>query len=143
MTSWDLSQPTLHWRTPNFQKIVIALFQVLQRKAKISGKDPIPDTIFIPITENDHTNTGSSLTFMGSLKSIITNKTLLLRTFNVHYQWFSVIMVYTGTMYIGTKLYGNPHLNFFLSVIPSVPSNFLYLILPDRYSPLPRNKRFC
>ena len=42
------------------------------------------------------------------------------------------MMAYAGSLYIGTKLTGTPHFNFLITTMPSVPSNFLYLILPDR-----------
>ena len=41
-------------------------------------------------------------------------------------------MAYGGTLYIGTKFSGTPHFNFLLTIIPAVPSNLLYLLLPDR-----------
>ena len=47
-------------------------------------------------------------------------------------QWFCVFMGYYGTLYSSTKLSGNPHINFMLSMLAGAPGNFLYLLLPDK-----------
>ena len=48
------------------------------------------------------------------------------------YQWFCVMVGYHGTVYMATRLSGNPHLNFALSMIPAIPGTLLYLYLPDK-----------
>ena len=107
--------------------------EILQKIAKFNNKYPIPEDLFAsPNAVNSSKPKFQSLSFWESLKAIIKSKILLLRSLNMMYQWFCVLMVYMGTLYIGTKLSGNPHLNLALTMIPAIPGNFVFLYLPDR-----------
>ena len=108
--------------------------EILQKIAKFNNKHPIPEEMFVLPTNNVNNSKPKvqALSFWESLKAIIKNKILLLRSLNMMYQWFCVLMVYMGTLYIGTKLSGNPHLNLALTMIPAIPGNFVFLYLPDR-----------
>ena len=48
-------------------------------------------------------------------------KTILFRSLNMFYQWFSVTMCYYGLSYASTSLLGNPYTNFSLSVFIEIP----------------------
>ena len=52
---------------------------------------------------------------------------MMLRTFNLFLQWFSVTMVYYGLLFASTSLSGDPYVNFTLVVLAELPSMFLYL----------------
>ena len=108
--------------------------KILQKRAKMNGKDAIPEELFAPIPKVEKSNEESKpLSFGQSLKAILTNRILFIRSMNVIFQWFSVIMSYGGTLYIGTKLSGSPHTNFILTTIPAVFGNLPYLFLLDRF----------
>ena len=107
--------------------------EILQKIAKFNNKHPIPEDMFAPdAVVNNSKPKVKPLSFWKSLKAIVKNRILLLRSLNMMYQWFCVLMVYMGTLYIGTKLSGNPHLNLALTMIPAIPGNFVFLYLPDR-----------
>ena len=102
----------------------------LEKQAKLSGKGTIPNELFIP--QSTSTKGQISLSFIDSLKTIVKTPRLLLRSINVMYQWFCAMVGYHGTIYMSTRLSGNPHLNFILSMIPGIPGTLLYLYLPDK-----------
>ena len=104
--------------------------EVLEKEAKISGKSPIPEEMFKPV--RNQSKPMASLSFRNSLKAIFQNKTLLGRFLNVQFQWFTAALVYQGTIYMSTTLSGDPHSNFALAMIPSIPGTVLYLILPNK-----------
>ena len=80
----------------------------------------------------EHLETKTSLSFLESVKAIVQNKILLMRMLNIFYQWFCGAIGYQGTLYIATKLSGDPHFNFAMTMIPAIPGTFVYLLLPDR-----------
>ena len=96
----------------------------------MSGKKFIPNELFVRKSEDTLSKT--SLSFMESLKAIVKSKVLLCRSLNILFQWFCAALGYQGTLYMATKLSGNPHFNFALSMIPSLPGTMMYFILPDR-----------
>ena len=49
----------------------------------------------------------------------------------MYFQWFSVTMVYYGLLFASTSLSGDPYLNFSLVVLAELPSNILYIYLPQ------------
>ena len=50
-------------------------------------------------------------------------KTILFRSLNMFYQWFSVTMCYYGLSYASTSLLGDPYTNFSLSVFIEIPGS--------------------
>ena len=56
----------------------------------------------------------------------------------MYFQWFSVTMVYYGLLFASTSLSGDPYLNFSLVVLAELPSNILYIYLPQIFG-----RRYC
>ena len=105
---------------------------VLQKRANMNGKGSIPEEMFVPHSTSANQVSHPSLSFKESLKTIVKTPRLLVRSINVMYLWFCAFAGYHGTIYMSTRLSGNPHLNFALSMIPGIPGTFLFLYLPDR-----------
>ena len=53
-------------------------------------------------------------------------KSILFRSLNMFYQWFSVTMCYYGLSYASTSLLGDPYTNFSLSVFIEIPGKQIF-----------------
>ena len=72
------------------------------------------------------------------MKDLFKPKIILQRSLNMYFQWFSVTMVYYGLLFASTSLSGDPYLNFSLVVLAELPSNILYIYLPQIFG-----RRYC
>ena len=97
----------------------------MQRRASVNSTAPIPEELLEEtIVEAEESKKNIFL------KELFTPRTILLRSLNMFFQWFSVTMVYYGLLFASTSLSGNPYQNFTLVVLAELPSIFMYLKLP-------------
>ena len=57
------------------------------------------------------------------LKDLFFPRIIALRTANMFYQWFAVVLVFYGLSFSSTDLSGDPHKNFIFNVAIDIPGN--------------------
>ena len=79
-------------------------------------------------SENSSTEKMSTVDKKPTFFDLFYPKTILLRSLNMFYQWFSVTMCYYGLSYASTSLFGDPYTNFSLSVFIEIPGKFFFSV---------------
>ena len=72
-----------------------------------------------------------------TFRNLFVPNKMALRTINMYYQWFVVVLCYFGLTFSSTSLGGDPYTNFLIGIASEIPASIFCILVLDRWGRRP------